>query len=182
VRLDASGSSDPDGDALTYTWTGVFGTLTGPVVSVAPPVGDHLVTLTVRDGRGGVATDTVNVAITDDKLGSLSVALSTTLLSPADGRMVNIIADVRAFDRCDKEDVFVELVSIVATEDAPPFHVDDTSAIQGAEFNTGDMEFALRAALGAAATRREYKVVYRTTDKSGNSITERALVIVEAGK
>jgi PKD repeat protein len=64
VKLDGSGSSDPDGDALTYTWTGGF--QGGSASGVSPTVtftaaGTHTVTLTVDDG---LATDTDTVRIT----------------------------------------------------------------------------------------------------------------------
>src|SRR5439155_13853190 len=58
VRLDGSASSDPDGDPLTFTWTGAFGTRTGAVVEVSLPLGVHIATLTVNDGKGGTANDT----------------------------------------------------------------------------------------------------------------------------
>jgi hypothetical protein len=50
VVLDGSGSSDPDGDVLTYEWIGPFGTASGiaPTVSF-PLVGVHHITLTVTD-------------------------------------------------------------------------------------------------------------------------------------
>ncbi len=64
VTLDASTSSDPDGDALTFEWTWKAGSATGPVTTVALPVGTHEVVLTVADSFGGTSTDTLVVTVT----------------------------------------------------------------------------------------------------------------------
>ena len=74
VTLDGSGSSDPDGDPLTFTWTGPFGTVGGVSPTVTLPGGVHTITLTVEDGRGGVDTDTVTVAVRALKLSSGSLS------------------------------------------------------------------------------------------------------------
>lgn len=60
-------ASDPDGDHLNYFWTCDRGTISGTTQSVswvAPDsIGDCIITCTVRDGRGGVATDLVIVTV-----------------------------------------------------------------------------------------------------------------------
>jgi uncharacterized protein (TIGR03437 family) len=63
VTLNGSGSSDPDGDPLTYLWTGPFGTATGVSPTVTIPGGVHEVKLTVSDGKGGMAMDTVTITV-----------------------------------------------------------------------------------------------------------------------
>ncbi len=65
VKLDGTGSTDPDGDALTFIWTGPFGTVSGPTPTVFLPLGTHTITLTVDDGKGGTASDQVVVIVKD---------------------------------------------------------------------------------------------------------------------
>jgi hypothetical protein len=59
VRLDASGSTDPDGDSLSFSWTD-NGTViaTTAVAEVKLGVGAHSIVLTVSDGRGGASSTT----------------------------------------------------------------------------------------------------------------------------
>ncbi len=63
--LDGSGSTDPDGDPLTFTWTGPFGTVNGFSPTVTLLLGTHTITLTVDDGNGGIDTDEVTVDVVD---------------------------------------------------------------------------------------------------------------------
>ena len=63
IVLDGTWSMDPEGDPLTYTWTGPFGSVEGERVTVTVPVGTHEITLTVDDGKGGVDSDTVEIMV-----------------------------------------------------------------------------------------------------------------------
>ncbi len=68
VTLDGTGSSDPDGDMLSFSWTVPMGqfvngtSATDPSAQVTfPGTAPYTVTLVVNDGKGG--TDTANVLI-----------------------------------------------------------------------------------------------------------------------
>jgi hypothetical protein len=65
--LDGRGSSDPDGDALTYRWeqtSPALGTPVGttPTVTLSRGVGTYVFRLTVSDGALS-ATDSVTVTV-----------------------------------------------------------------------------------------------------------------------
>jgi hypothetical protein len=64
VVLNASGSSDPYNDPLTYNWTWAGGSAVGVSPTVLFPAGTTNVTLTVSDGKFN-ATDTVNITVQD---------------------------------------------------------------------------------------------------------------------
>jgi hypothetical protein len=68
VALDHTGSTDPDGDSLSYSWM-VSGPALGTVAlesfTAESVAGITEVTLTVDDGWGGTATDTAMVVVYD---------------------------------------------------------------------------------------------------------------------
>jgi len=66
VAFDGSGSSDPDGDALTYAWTENGAEIaTGAAPTVTLALGTHTITLSVDDGKGETDTDQVVVTVED---------------------------------------------------------------------------------------------------------------------
>jgi hypothetical protein len=106
VSLNGGGSSDPDGDPLTYSWVYLVGA--GPAVpavqdpTILLPPGSYTLELTVTDPFGASTTDTVDITVTLNnapvadagadrtvKLGffkkSVVVALNGTLSSDPDG-------------------------------------------------------------------------------------------------
>jgi hypothetical protein len=63
ATLDGSTSVDPDGDPQSFTWAGPAVFATGATAQLTLPVGTHVVTLTVDDGRGGTGEDTVRITV-----------------------------------------------------------------------------------------------------------------------
>lgn len=71
VTLDGTDSEDPDGDALSFSWTASGGTLTGETTATptfkADTPGEYTLTLVVNDGEASSAPDTVKVTVAANK-------------------------------------------------------------------------------------------------------------------
>jgi hypothetical protein len=81
LQLNATLSTDPDLDSLTYSWR-VNGTevAQGAIADVKFVLGTHVITLIVNDGRGGTGTATTTIEVLPRPLSI--TAISPTTLSP----------------------------------------------------------------------------------------------------
>ncbi len=95
ITLDGSGSSDPEGDPLLYTWRengNVLVNQTNNATSqVSLGLGSHTITLTVDDGNGNVATDQVIVTVEDTE-----PAVIAQITAPVDPIQVNTAINTSA--------------------------------------------------------------------------------------
>lgn len=102
VRLDGSRSSDPDGDALTYSWLeGVAPLATGMTADVTLSVGTHSIDLMVSDGLTS-DTDTIQVVVLSlcDAIGLLKIKIDEAVLARKNKRplFTSIEAGCQSFD------------------------------------------------------------------------------------
>jgi hypothetical protein len=178
VTLDGSQSYDPDGDPLTYTWTGAFGTLDGDIAVVTFPLGTHEITLTVEDDKDGSDNDTFEITVQDTIPPTLELVLAPSLLWPPNHKMVPVTAVITVSDTCEANPM-VELVSIVSSEpDNGLGDGDFPNDVQDADFGTDDRQFLLRSERAAVGPGRIYTVTYSAQDNSGNTRSAAASVEV----
>ncbi|MBM4035180.1 MAG: HYR domain-containing protein [Planctomycetes bacterium] len=102
VTLYGSGSSDPDGDPLTYQWTWPGGSATGVRPTVTLPLGTTTVTLVVNDGQADSDPDTVDITV-EDKTPPELVVPSPIVVEQATGDGTRVEWECIAADICDAE-------------------------------------------------------------------------------
>ena len=175
VVLNGSASSDPDGDSLTFAWTGPFGTASGPTPTVPLSLGTHTVTLTVDDGSGGTASDTVILTVADTTTPTIgSVNISPNVLWPPNHQMVSVAVAASAADIC-SAGLNCRIISVSSNEPVNGLGDGDTAPDWQI---TGDLTVNLRAERSGKGTGRVYTITIRCTDASGNSSTKTTTVAV----
>lgn len=128
------------------------------------------------DPKKGNNVDTirVNIVPVDNTPPQLAVTLTPSVLWPANGRMVPVVATVAVKDDHDwRPEISLEAITHNEGNDA-------SGDVSGAEFGTDDRQFSLRAA-GTGRRREEprvYEVVYSATDWAGNKTYNTAYVTV----
>ena len=174
VTLDGGASSDPDGDALQYRWTGPFGEAAGPRPGVTLPLGVSIVTLVVEDGRMASAPDHVRVEVRDTLAPSIAAVATPSLLWPPDGRFVEVTLGIQVTDRCDPAPrVVLRDVALGDRGAGRP-----GAAFTGASVGMDDRLVSLRADRSGSGTGRSYTLIYDATDGSGNTSRATASVLV----
>jgi hypothetical protein len=175
VTLDGRGSSDPDGNSLTFTWTGIFGSASGPTPTVTLPKGEHQITLTVNDGNGGIASDTVIVTVVDRIAPSITnPTASPSSLSQANHQMVPVTVSVSATDNCDAQ-VTCRITSVTSNEAVNGTGDGDKSPDW---IITGNLTLELRAERSGKGKGRLYTINIECLDSSGNRATKAVAVSV----
>lgn len=182
VTLNGSGSSDSNGDQLTYTWREnghiIAGPSTTPTAQVSLSHSPHTIELTVDDGNGASDTDEVVIHIVDTTAPTLDLVVSPNKLWPPNHSLSAIAATISVADACDPAPA-IELVSIVSNEPDDGLGDGDTSNdTQHAAFGTDDRSFLLRAERSGQDSGRTYTITYRARDASGNTTVKTATVIV----
>ena len=157
VVLDGSGSSDEDGDELSYYWfynDELFAE--GVEVPVDLGLGEHAFTLIVNDGFEDSEPNSCVVTVIDDTLPELTISVDKPILWPANNKMVKITPSFEVFDNCSGE-VAIELVDITCDQESQnDMEITDDGIFLRAKRDASDKE------------GRIYTLTYKATDNSDN--------------
>jgi len=182
VKLDGSGSTDPNGDIAIYEWFEHFGTPaqvllgSGRIADVVLPLGEHVITLRVTDTTGKGSTDEVIVRVVDTTPPRVELTVSPSSLWPPDHKMADIHVDMRV-EECGPYTVSLE--SVTSSEPDNGLGDGDTADdVQGVQAGTADYDFQLRAERAGNGSGRVYTLVYRVTDALGFETVASAIVSV----
>jgi hypothetical protein len=163
VTLNATGSSDPYNDPLTYHWNWTGDSATGTTPTTIFPPGNTTVTLTVSDGQFN-STDAVNIVVRDTTPPQITVAATPSTLWPPNHQYLKITITVTTYDLGDPSPS-ITLVSITSSEPDNSYGdgntADDIAILD-------DFTFNLRAERSGPGSGRIYTITYQATDASGN--------------
>ena len=148
-------ASDADNDPLTFTWSGAA-TGSGPSLALTLPIGTHVVTLTVDDGNGGTATDSVVVTVVDTTAPTItSVTATPAVIEKANHDMIPVPVSVSAEDGCGAVDC--RILTVTSNEAG-----DNDWEI------TGKLTLRVRAERAGKGNGRVYTITVTCKDEAGN--------------
>jgi subtilisin family serine protease len=179
VTLDGSRSSDADGTALTYTWSGPFDE--SPAQSATPTVtldsgcpGEYVITLVVSDGIEYSGPNDVVITVVDTTPPEFELWVTPIVLWPPNHKMVEITPSWTVSDKCDALPQ-VSLVGIVMNEGDDTIgdgHTTDDIRVDD------DGSIYLRAERSGTSSGRIYTISYQVVDDCGNVTVKSAAVRV----
>jgi len=175
VTLDGSGSWDPNGDPLTYSWSWPGGSATGVSPTIMLPLGWTQVSLTVSDGLLS-DTDWVWIRVKEPTPPEIVViSVSPDVLWPPNHQMVDVEVEATWSDNCDPNP-WVS-VSVSSSESVNNNGVGDGNT--DVDWEVIDLtHFRLRAERAGVNSDRVYTITYTVTDASGNSASANITVTV----
>ena len=200
VTLDASGSSDPDGEDLTFAWSVPAGsgvTITDPTAETTTatfPIGTTLVTLTVTDESGEEDFDDVLITVEDDTPPVAMCITDRIALWPPRHDMVPVEVRLLASDTCSAPEDLT--VSCVVASNEPDDALGDgafTGDVDGDDGYSDAVSVTLvwdaaeeawigtvnlRAERDGTAGGRVYTITCGAIDDAGNETTTECVVIV----
>ena len=164
--------------------SGSFGTLNGATPTVTLTLGTYNITLTVNDGKGGIASDSVSITVKDSTSPTIIMTVSPDILWPPNHKMVPITLTVNATDNCGPT-ITINLKSIIMNEGQETNTYDpayDDTTGDGNTLNDIQVDangnIYLRAERSGGGNGRVYKITYSATDASGNTSSAEATVTV----
>ena len=179
VTLDGSGSSDPNNDPLSYSWSWSGGSSGGEITTVKLPYGTTYVTLEVSDGQFS-DSDTVKITVKDSTPPEITImSITPNILWPPNHKMVNVEIEVMWSDNCDPN----PSISVIVTsnESANDDGVGDGNTETDWEI-LDNTHFRLRAERDGTGNDRIYTITYIVTDAVGNSATASTTITVPHDK
>jgi hypothetical protein len=133
ISFRSTGTDDPDGDSLTYTWTSdVDGALgSGEGLDVRLSEGDHTITLTVEDPFGGTHSVSIDLLVKPYLPHVFVVGIETNNERPVEGDAVRITASFSNDGELKAEGVAVTLYvdGVELTVDTLSIDIDATRTV-----------------------------------------------------
>jgi hypothetical protein len=182
--LDGTGSFDPDGDDLTYSWTWNGGSTTGPTPTIILPLGTTTITLVVNDGTVDSEPDEVDITVEDTTPLEIIIGKESITLWPPNHKYEAIHLsdfDIEVRGGCDDNVGFDDLLITYVSSDEEENGKGDGNTVDDMVL-VDCQEVKLRKERSGNGNGRVYSINVAVTDNAGNTATATCYVTVPHNK